>query len=72
MSPDIDWSAGANGIRQNVYWSEDPIRTLSIVLTSEGIIIDVIDAEGEVIGTEASTYEDIMDGLSPEEDEDNE
>lgn len=63
---DIEWSAGSEGVRQQVYWAEDG-RSLSIILTSEGIIIDVIDAEGEVIGTEASTYEDILYGLTPEE-----
>lgn len=63
---DIEWSAGSEGIRQHIYWAEDG-RTLSINLTNEGIIIDVIDKDGEVIGTEGSTYEEILYGLTPEE-----
>lgn len=63
---DIDWSAGADGIRQNIYWSEDGL-ILSIVLNSDGVIMDLTDCNGEVIGTEWATYGDIVDGLKPEE-----
>lgn len=58
---DIEWSAGSNGVRQTVY--SDDNRSLSITLTNEGMIIDLI-VDGEVVGTEAATYEEIMEGLS--------
>ena len=62
---DIDWSAGAEGIRQNVYWSEDGL-ILSIMLTSEGMIIDLINRDGEVIGTECADYVEMIDALRDE------
>ena len=65
---DIDWSAGSNGIRQNIYWSDDGL-TLSIVLTSEKVIIDLIDSDGEIVGTESATYEEMADALRGENNE---
>lgn len=62
---DIDWSAGLNGIRQNIYWSDDGL-TLSIILTSEGLIVDLANEDGEIVGTESATYEEIADALREE------
>jgi hypothetical protein len=61
---EIEWSAGGDGIRQTVYTDPDDGRSLSIILTNEGVIMDLIDKDGEVIGTESATYDEIMEGLS--------
>lgn len=59
----IEWSAGSDRIRQTV-WLDDDGRSLGIQLTDEGMILDLIDSEGEVIGTESATYEEIAEGLA--------
>ena len=62
----LEWSADGNGIRQTVYLSEGEEtlgQYLEIKLTAEGVIIDLFDG-GEIVGTEAATYEEIADGLS--------
>ena len=59
---DIDWSAGSEGIRQNVHWTEDGM-TLSVILTNEGVIMDLVDSFGDVVATEHATYEEIVDGM---------
>lgn len=41
---------------------DDNIK-LHIKTTYEGIIIDVVDSNGEVIGTEAATYQEIIDRI---------
>lgn len=59
---DIDWHAGSDGIRQTVYRSKDG-HSLSIRLTKLDIVMELTDENGEVVGSECATYEDIMDGL---------
>ena len=62
----LEWSADGNGIRQTVYLSEGEEtlgQYLEIKLTAEGVIIDLFD-DGEHVGSEAATYEEIADGLS--------
>lgn len=62
---DIEWSADGGGIRLYVRFGEvNNDISLNIRLTSEGIIIDLIDRFGTVVNTEAATYEEIAEGLS--------
>lgn len=60
MTTNVEWSAGSEGVRQTV-WIEDD-RSLVIMLTSEGVVMDLVK-DGEVIGSEWATYIDIAEGL---------
>lgn len=51
-------------VAQATYGEDDQALTLVVRVTEEGLIYDLVDENGEVVGTDAATFNEIAERLA--------